>query len=181
MNYQDMRRLFAGLQRVPMERRAAIDATLATLGAEVAKAQLAPQVGGPDALGSGAPIEIGFQLDLALEPLTEETVQAVLSGKQGGLLAMAPEVVTPALVTALQKAEPEALAWLRSSPANAARFAVDPLGALGELGKDIDPALLAPLRAAQAAQKGRAAPTPGVRLDSVRVTVANAAGGKAGA
>jgi hypothetical protein len=85
--------------------------------------------------------------------------------------------LSPELRAALIKAEPKVLAWLRSSHANRTRFLVDPVGALKDAVPQLDDRLVHEIASLRAASGRHAIDVPGLRLDSLRLEVADDQGG----
>jgi hypothetical protein len=81
----------------------------------------------------------------------------------------------PGLVTKLQKADQQVVAWLAKDPANAKRFLEAPVAALQEAGIELDRSELKALDRSHAAVRETTVVPPGVTLDRLNVTASRTA------
>jgi hypothetical protein len=79
--------------------------------------------------------------------------------------------LTPQLRKALIAAEPEVLAWLRTSQENRVQFTLDPVGALQKIVPSFDAKLISELGALRSASSRVAVDVPGVKLESFQLEV----------
>lgn len=176
MDPQELEQLFAALSAIPSDRRNQIDGFLEKLQQEVKQVSATePKRPSADSLGQGAPLEIGFDVDVQLTPARQETFLQMLKAKPDLLPMAIPLAQLPEnLFELLQQIEAPLLIWM-GEPKNAAFFAMNPTLAIEKMASDtgitLNPHLLEVLNAVRKVQSSRQPITPGVRLDKVKVKV----------